>query len=176
MYAKNREPVIAEAPQRLAVRLNSRLTPNIVTCVNVTPYPPQRPSRRTRRRKSATRHCWSKGIGGCDDSMKLRLSSSGCETRPAKGSPPEPVASLATVAATRPAKRRHASVWAVGFAASKTMSSRMPRVLFHLKATTTSPSRWARRGSYPAGCSTTARRKRTAQEPGRPSLLLENNR
>jgi hypothetical protein len=37
--------------------------------------------------------------------MKLRLSSSGCETRPAKLSPPEPVASLATVAATRPAKR-----------------------------------------------------------------------
>ena len=34
-------------------------------------------------------------------------------------SPPEPVASLATVAATRPAKRRHASVRAVGFAASK---------------------------------------------------------
>jgi len=49
-----------------------------------------------------------------------------CEARPAKGRPPEPVASLATVAATRPAKRRHASVWAVGVAASKTMSSRMP--------------------------------------------------
>jgi hypothetical protein len=33
-----------------------------------------------------------------------------------------------------------------------------------------------RRGSYPAGCSTTARTKRTAQEPGRPSLLLDSNR
>ena len=121
----------------------------------------------TRNRKSGSGH--SPPTGACT----LVLSR---QTRPAKGSPPEPVASLATVAATRPAKRRHASVWAVGFAASKTMSSRMPRVLFHLKATTTSPSRWARRGSYPAGCSTTARRKRTAQEPGRPSLLLERYR
>jgi hypothetical protein len=36
---------------------------------------------------SATRPCWSKGNGGCDDSMKLRLSSCGCEARPAKGEP-----------------------------------------------------------------------------------------
>ena len=27
------------------------------------------------------------GLEGCDDSMKLRLSSSGCETRPARGEP-----------------------------------------------------------------------------------------
>ena len=39
------------------------------------------------RTNSATRPRWSKGIGGCDDSMKLRLSSCGCETRPAKGEP-----------------------------------------------------------------------------------------
>ncbi|MGB4781548.1 hypothetical protein [Candidatus Methylomirabilis sp.] len=67
--------------------------------------------------------------------MKLRQPSSGCESRPAKGEPAQPVVSLATVAVTTPAKRRHASVWAVGNAASKTMSSRMPRVLFCLKAT-----------------------------------------
>ena len=36
---------------------------------------------------SATRQGWSKGNGGCDDSMKLRSSSSGCEARPAKGEP-----------------------------------------------------------------------------------------
>ena len=53
------------------------------------------------------------------------------------------------------------------------MSSRMPRGLFCPKPPTTSPLRWARRGSYPAGCTITARRKRTAQEPGRPSLLLD---
>src|SRR3990172_5148634 len=29
----------------------------------------------------ATRPCWSKGNGGCDDSMKLRLSSSGDSRR-----------------------------------------------------------------------------------------------
>ena len=34
-----------------------------------------------------TRHCWSKGNGGCDDSLKLRWSSSGCEARPARGEP-----------------------------------------------------------------------------------------
>jgi hypothetical protein len=36
---------------------------------------------------SATRPCGSKGIGGGNDSMKLCVSSSGCETRPAKGEP-----------------------------------------------------------------------------------------
>ena len=35
----------------------------------------------------ATRLCWSKGKWRCDDFMKLRLSSSGCETRPARGEP-----------------------------------------------------------------------------------------
>src|SRR6266568_9316095 len=52
----------------------------------------------------------------------------------------------------------------------------MPRVLFSLKATTTSPCIWARRGPYPAGCSTLARTKRTAQEPGRPSPFLDTCR
>jgi hypothetical protein len=46
--------------------------------------------------------------------MKFGLSSSGCNPRPAKGEPAQPVVSLATVAVTRPAMRRHASVWAVG--------------------------------------------------------------
>ena len=36
---------------------------------------------------SATRLCWSKGIGGGDAFMKLCSSSSGCKTRPAKGEP-----------------------------------------------------------------------------------------
>src|SRR6266446_632208 len=36
---------------------------------------------------SATRLCWSKGIGGGDAFMKLCLPSSGRETRPAKGEP-----------------------------------------------------------------------------------------
>src|SRR5437879_9565899 len=36
---------------------------------------------------SATRLCWSKGIGGGDAFMKLCVSSSGRETRPAKGEP-----------------------------------------------------------------------------------------
>ncbi len=53
--------------------------------------------------------------------MKLGSSSSGCEPRPAKGEPTQPEASLATDAATRPAMRRRASVWAVGKAATKMM-------------------------------------------------------
>src|SRR5713101_2709053 len=36
---------------------------------------------------SATRLRWSKGSGGGDAFMKLYSSSSGCETRPAKGEP-----------------------------------------------------------------------------------------
>jgi hypothetical protein len=36
---------------------------------------------------SATRPCGSKGIGGCDVSMKLCQSFSRCETCPAKGEP-----------------------------------------------------------------------------------------
>ena len=36
---------------------------------------------------SATRKGWSRGIGVCDDFMKPRLSSSGCEARPTKGEP-----------------------------------------------------------------------------------------
>jgi hypothetical protein len=48
------------------------------------------------------------------------------------------------------------------------MTFRMPRVLFSLKATTASPWIFSKRsrgeeGSYPAGCSTMARTKRTAQ-------------
>ncbi len=124
----------------------------------------------------ATRTGWSKGKGVCDDFMKLRLSSGGCETSPARGQPAwGSVASLATGVATRPAMRRYANVWAVGHAATKAMSCRVPRVLFRLKATATSP-RWARGGLHLAGSSTTAHAKRTAQEPGRPLFLLGRNR
>ena len=61
-----------------------------------------------------------KGVRHAMMLMKFGLSSSGCEPRPAKGEPAQPVASLATDAATRPAMRRRASVWAVGNAATKT--------------------------------------------------------
>ena len=60
------------------------------------------------------RQGWSRGNGVCDDFMKPCLSSSGCETRPAKGEPARPVASLAPETVTDSAKRRHASEWAVG--------------------------------------------------------------
>jgi hypothetical protein len=63
---------------------------------------------------SATRPCGSIGIGGHKSSMKFCLSSSGCETRPAKGEPTRPVASLATVAEMPSAMRRQANVRAVG--------------------------------------------------------------
>ena len=57
--------------------------------------------------------------------MKFGSSSSGCEPRPAKGAPTQPVASLATDAVTRPAMRRCAKVWAVGNAATKTISPKV---------------------------------------------------
>jgi hypothetical protein len=88
-------------------------------------------------------------------------------------SPPKPVASLATVSEMGPAKRRHASVWAMGHAAPKPIifpdaqGAELPEGSNDLSV------RWARRGTYPAGCSTMARTKRTAQAPGRPSPLLD---
>jgi hypothetical protein len=103
--------------------------------------------------------------------MKFGLSSSGCKPRPAKGKPAQPVASLATDAVTRPAMRRCASVWAVGNAATKIMSFRMPRVLLAPKATAISPQEGEGR-PHPAGRTTTARSKRTVQTPGRPTFLL----
>jgi len=54
-------------------------------CTALTP-PWSQPSSADRK-FSATRPCGSKGIGGGNDSMKLCVSSSGCETRPAKGEP-----------------------------------------------------------------------------------------
>ena len=52
-------------------------------------------------------------VKSCENFAKLRESSSGCETRPARGEPAQPVASLATAPATVPAKRRYANVWAM---------------------------------------------------------------
>jgi len=54
-------------------------------------------------------------------------------------SPPEPVASLATVVVTRPAMRRYASVWAVDIELRKLKAYRVPRVLVCLKATAVVP-------------------------------------
>ena len=66
------------------------------------------------------------GNGVCDDPMKPCLSSSGCETRPAKGEPARPVASLAPETVTDSAKRRHASEWAVGRAAGAGSARQLP--------------------------------------------------
>ena len=63
---------------------------------------------------SATRPCGSIGIGGCDAFMKFCSSSSGCKSRPAKGEPAQPVASLATVPEMASAMHRQANVRAVG--------------------------------------------------------------
>jgi hypothetical protein len=107
--------------------------------------------------------------------MKFSSSSSGCEPRPAKGEPAQPVASLAASKETTGPMRRRASVWAVGNAATKTLSSRVPRASNDPKATAVSPQQGKER-AHPAGCTTTARSKRTVQAPGRPALLLGNNR
>ena len=71
--------------------------------------------------------------------MKFGSSSSGCEPRPAKGEPAQPVASLAASKETTAPMRRRASVWAVGKAATKIMSSRVPRGSLSSKATAVSP-------------------------------------
>src|SRR5437870_10424702 len=71
------------------------------------------------------------------------------------------------------AMRRYANVRAMGHAAPKPIifpdaqGAELPEGHNSLSV------RWARRGPYPAGCSTMARTKRTAQAPGRPSPLLD---
>jgi len=91
-------------------------------------------------------------------------------------SPPGPVASLAPVPEMASAMRRHANVRAMGHAAPKPIifpdaqGAELPEGHNSLSV------RWARRGLYPAGYSTMARTKRTAQAPGRPSPLLDPSR
>ena len=102
--------------------------------------------------------------------MKLCSPSNGCETRPVKGDPPTPVASLAASAVTKTPMRRHASEWAVGVTATKERAFGVPRALCSLKAMAVS-TRWASRDAHPAGSEPTARWKRTAQAPGRPFFL-----
>ena len=61
---------------------------------------------------SATRPCRSERIEGCDAFMKFRASSSGCESRPAKGEPTRAGSEPCDVPVRGPAKRRRASAWA----------------------------------------------------------------
>jgi hypothetical protein len=115
-----------------------------------------------------------KGVRGAKQLMKFGFSSSGCDPRPAKGEPAQPVASLATVAVTRPAMRRCASEWAVGIAASKSnlpwcREGWIPRRPWRLSA-------YGQGRPHRAGCTTTARSKRTSQTPGRPTFFLGNFR
>jgi hypothetical protein len=98
---------VIDAPWPHEVCSDLFLGPPIMTCGVETVL-------RMDRKSSATRQGWSKGIGGCDATMKCCSSSSGCETRPAKGEPARPVASLATVPEMVAAMRRHANVRAVG--------------------------------------------------------------
>ena len=82
--------------------------------------------------------------------MKPCESSSGCETRPARGQPAQPVASLAASAVTRSSMRRYASKRAVGVAATKQRSSWVPKASCSLKATAVSAP-WASRDFAPSG-------------------------
>jgi hypothetical protein len=72
--------------------------------------------------------------------------------------------------------RRHANVRAMGYAAPKPITFPDAESAELLEGHNDLCVRWARRGSYPAGCSTMARTKRTVQEPGRPSPLLDQCR
>ena len=91
-------------------------------------------------------------------------------------SPPKPVASLATASEMGSAKRRHASVWAMGHAAPKPLTFPEAQGAELPEGHNDPCENWARRGTSPAWCSTIARTKRTAQAPGRPSPLLDTFR
>ena len=108
--------------------------------------------------------------------MKLCLLSSGCKARPAKGEPAqagsEPGAGLRNGAGEAEARER------VGHGPCGPETYHFPDAQGAelLEGYNDLSGRWARRGPYPAGCSTMARTKRTAQAPGRPSPLLDTSR
>ena len=95
--------------------------------------------------------------------MKLVRRPAGAHPARPRVRPPEPVASRAPVWETRPAMRRHAHVRAVGRRPRNLSSARRPSVLDSIAGNNRPGERWARRGGYPAGCSTRARTKRTVQ-------------
>jgi hypothetical protein len=71
------------------------------------------------------------------------------------------------------AMRRQAHVWAMEQAAPKPLRFPEAQGAACREGNNALGAQWARRGAYPAGCSTMARRKRTVQEPGRPAPLLD---
>ena len=95
--------------------------------------------------------------------MKLRSSSSGCEARPARGEPAragsEPGDGLGNEAGEAEARERvgRGVCGLENYVIPDAQGSVLPEGDDDLSV------RWARRGSYPAGCSTTARTKRTTQ-------------
>ena len=74
------------------------------------------------------------------------------------------------------AMRRYANVRAMGHAAPKPITFPDAQGAELLEGYNGLSVQRARRGPYPAGCSTMARTKRTAQAPGRPSPLLDPSR
>src|SRR5690348_5385477 len=74
------------------------------------------------------------------------------------------------------AMRRQANVWAMGHAAPKPITFPGAQGPDLPEGNNGFSGLWARSGPYPAGCSTMARTKRMAPEPGRPSPLLDTFR
>ena len=115
------------------------------------------------RSSGATRQGWSKGIGGCDASMKLCLSSSRCESCLAKGEP--------TRASSKPCADPRDGVGDAQACERAGCGTAAPKPIIFRDAERAGIYRrpqwplreWARRGSSPAGCSTRARTKRTVQ-------------
>jgi hypothetical protein len=108
--------------------------------------------------------------------MKLCSSSSGCKARLAKGEPAqagsEPGDDLSNGVGAAEARERvghgHAAPKPIAF--PEAQGAGLP------EGHNDPCENWARRGASPAGCSTMARTKRTAQAPGRPSPLLDTFR
>ena len=108
--------------------------------------------------------------------MNLRLSSSGCKARPAKGDPAragsKPCDGLGNKVGEASACERVGR----GVAAPKPLIFPDAQGGVLPEGHNDLCVRRARRGSYPAGCSTRARTQRTAQEPGRPLSFLDKPR
>ena len=121
------------------------------------------------RQCSAPRQGWSQGSEETIPSCNVVGRPAGAQPVRPRGSPPAPVASLATLPARWAARRRQANVGAMGHAAPHPLPCPAAQGAACPAGPHSFAGRWARRGPSPAGCATMARPTRTAQAPGRPA-------
>jgi hypothetical protein len=103
--------------------------------------------------------------------MKFRVGVQRVQSPPCQSVASRQVVSLAAVTVMGRLMRRQTNRWAAGVFSPKMIAILVPKGSISRKAASPATSRRAAGG--PVGCKTAARLKRTPQEPGRPSTVLD---